>query len=271
MSQAIRSEQGWFVLHIYYRVDRAVWEAASAQVRRSCTEKFAEDLRFFRSRENCQAHCYAIWGHKADCGLMLVDPDLDDLNRVENQILSDLPAGLLTSTYSFTSMSEISEYMSQEKDYDATLREHEGLSPDSDEYKRKMEEFRARMKHYTDDRLYPQLPPHRVMCFYPMNKKRGGQHNWYLLPFDRRKLLMGGHMITGRKFAGKVKQLVTGSAGLDAWEWGVTLFADDPFNLKRIVYEMRYDEVSAIYAEFGDFLVGIEMSPEQLFDRLGLN
>ena len=268
--EPIRAAEGWFVLHVYYRLDREAWEGQSAEARLQCLERFNRILNDFRQKENCQGHTYAVWGHKADFCVMLVDPDLNHLNQTENDILNAFPPGTVEPTHSFTSMSEISEYISQERDYDKTLREKEGLRPDSPEYQHKMEAFRARIQHYIDERLHPQLPDHRVMCFYPMNKARRDGHNWYMLDFDTRKNLMSGHMITGRKFAGKVMQLVTGAFGLDDWEWGVTLFAEDPFYFKRILYEMRYDEVSAVYGEFGEFLVGIKLEPEALFRRLGM-
>lgn len=267
---SIKSAEGWFVLHLYYVLDRALWANLPGERIREAQQALQAIIDGFRKAQDCQAHTYAIWGHKADFGVLLVDPDLDHLNETENQILAALPAGSVTPVHSFVSMSEISEYLSQEKDYDRTLREKEGLSPDSEAYKEKMEAFRQRIRHYTDERLHPQLPPHQLMCFYPMNKARRDAHNWYQLGFEERKKMMGGHMVTGRKFAGKVSQLVTGSFGLDRWEWGVTLFADDPLYFKQILYQMRFDEVSAIYGEFGDFLVGIQMETPELFGRLQL-
>jgi chlorite dismutase len=113
------------------------------------------------------------------------------------------------------------------------------------------------------------LPPWPVMCFYPMNKRRGtaGQ-NWYALSFEERKKLMGGHAKVGRTWHGKILQLITGSTGLDDWEWGVTLLAHDPINIKGIVYEMRFDEVSAQYAEFGEFYIGLNLPLDELFRRI---
>ncbi len=268
--EPITAHEGWFVLHLYYRIDRKTWESAGGEEQRHTLRRLRKVLDEFRGAENCQAFCYSVWGHKADLGFILVDPDLDHLNRAENDIPNCFPPGAIVPVHSFTSMSEISEYISQEHDYDRTLREKEGLEPGTPPYEEKMNAFRARIQGYIDERLKPELPEHRVMCFYPMNKARRDGANWYSLDFEKRKQLMGGHMMTGRKFAGKVKQLVTGSIGLDAWEWGVTLFVDDPFYLKKILYDMRYDEVSAVYGEFGDFYVGIELEPEQLFQRLHL-
>jgi chlorite dismutase len=179
-----------------------------------------------------------------------------------------LTAGVLEPVSSFISMSEISEYMADESDYDRTLREKNELHPDSAEYQDKMQAYRDRMKVYINERLFPRIPDHRVMCFYPMNKSRGDKENWYLLDFAARKRYMAGHAITGRKFQPTVSQMVTGSIGLDDWEWGVTLFAQDPFYFKKILYEMRFDEASARFGEFGGFFVGLKQEPEELLDRL---
>lgn len=267
----IRAREGWFVSHLFFQLDRRSWEQLSAAERSRARERFKKAVEDFRRGENCQAFTYSIWGLRADLGVMLVDPELHHLNQVEVELSSALGPGTLHSAYSFISMSEISEYMSQDSDYDRTLREKEGLSPDSEEYQRKMEQFKSRMQVYIKDRLYPQLPEdHRLLCFYPMSKRRGDKENWYLLDFDARKKYMAGHAITGRKFQPDVKQLVTGSIGLDDWEWGVSLFADDPFHFKKILYEMRYDEASARFGEFGPFYVGLRLEPDQLFERLAL-
>jgi chlorite dismutase len=118
---------------------------------------------------------------------------------------------------------------------------------------------------YIQGRLYPKIPDHsEYVCFYPMSKRRDGEDNWYMLDGEARAELMRAHGRTGRNYAGKVSQIVTGSAGLDDWEWGVTLFSDDPLQFKKLVYEMRFDEVSARYADFGPFYVGKRLSPDEL-------
>jgi hydrogen peroxide-dependent heme synthase len=270
LMEPIRAAEGWFVLHGFYRVNRRLWADLLASQQAEVVSSLEKVLAAFKNADNCQANCYAILGHKADFGIMMIDPELHHLNQTENLILKSFGAGLVDPVGSFFSLTEVSEYMSQDRDYDKTLREKEGLQPGSPEYQKKMEAFRERMSFYINERLYPVLPEHRVMCFYPMNKRRQGADNWYSLELENRKALMSGHLITGRKYAGKVKQLVTGSIGLDQWEWVVTLFGDDPYQFKKIVYEMRYDEVSARYADFGDFLVGIRLDPEPLFQRLRL-
>ena len=126
------------------------------------------------------------------------------------------------------------------------------------------------MEHYQEQRIHPKLPQKNVICFYPMLKRRVGDDNWYSLPFADRKRLMGGHAKTGRSYAGRVLQLITGATGIDDWEWGVTLLADDPVVIKDIVHEMRFDEVSARYAEFGTFVIALLDEPATVFARVGL-
>ncbi len=118
----------------------------------------------------------------------------------------------------------------------------------------RMAVWRERIAHYRENRIHPQLPAKQLLCFYPMSKRRSGADNWYMLPFEDRKQLMGGHAKVGRTYAGRILQLITGSVGLDDFEWGVTLLADDPVALKEIVNEMRFDEVTARYGEFGPVL-----------------
>jgi peroxiredoxin len=126
------------------------------------------------------------------------------------------------------------------------------------------------MAHYQEQRIHPRLPGKRTICFYPMSKRRDAGANWYGLEFAERKRLMAGHARVGRSYAGRVLQLITGSTGLDDWEWGVTLLADDPVALKEIVYEMRFDPVSAEYAEFGPFVTGLVSDPDDVLGRVGL-
>jgi chlorite dismutase len=133
-----------------------------------------------------------------------------------------------------------------------------------------MRQFHERMEKYLKDRLYPNMPDWPVFCFYPMSKRRSENQNWYALPFEDRRKLMLGHARVGRQYSGRVRQLITGSTGLDDWEWGVSLFAHDIFDVKSIVYDMRFDEVSARYADFGEFYVGLQMPVDELFRRLQL-
>jgi hydrogen peroxide-dependent heme synthase len=185
-----------------------------------------------------QVVTFAVLGHKADLGFMALGPDLVRLRTLQ----AALVAAGLELAYSYVSLTEVSEYA------------------------KGMPEERLR------SRLYPQLPPKgkRAFCFYPMSKRRGEGHNWYTLPFDDREQLMLGHGKTGRTFAGRVLQLITGSTGLDEYEWGVSLFAVRPDDLKDVVYTMRFDEASAHYAEFGPFYTGIVAEIEDVLAEIGL-
>jgi len=180
----------------------------------------------------------AVLGHKADLAFMALGPDLWRLRRFQ----TELTAAGLDVVDSYLSLTEVSEYA-------------QGLPEE--------------MKQA---RQYPQLPPEgkRAWCFYPMSKRRQPDQNWYSLPYEEREQLMRGHGATGRTFAGRILQLITGSTGLDDFEWGVTLFGVHPDDLKDVVYTMRYDEASAIYAEFGPFYTGVVGPIEELLAELGI-
>jgi chlorite dismutase len=179
----------------------------------------------------------ALVGHKGDVCLLALGPDLWRIRRFQ----SEVEAAGLEVVDSYVSLTEVSEYA-------------EG-----------MPEARKQA------RLYPQLPPEgkTAFCFYPMSK-RGDKHNWYELPYDDREALMLGHGATGRTFAGRVLQLVTGSTGLDDFEWGVTLFGVHPDDIKACVYQMRYDEASSRYAEFGSFVTGAVGTLDEVLDAVGV-
>ena len=180
----------------------------------------------------------AVLGHKADLAFMILGDEL----RRQRRFQTDLQAAGLEIVDSYVSLTEVSEYA-------------QGMP----------EEMKA-------PRLAPQLPPEAktAWCFYPMSKKRSPEQNWFTEPYERRKELMMEHGTSGRKFAGRVLQVVTGSTGLDDYEWGVTLFAVHPDDLKEVVYTMRFDEASAVYAEFGPFYTGMVTPVEDLMSELGL-
>jgi len=185
-----------------------------------------------------------------------------------HRALEDLfPPHTLEPVYTYLSVTELTEYMPTEEETRQNLIQ-EKLQPSSPEFEKRLAEAAKRREEYEHYRLYPELPEWEVMCFYPMNKRRQGGDNWYALDFTTRKRLMGGHARVGRKFSGRVSQLITGSTGLDDWEWGVTLVAHQVDAIKEIVYEMRFDEVSARYGEFGPFYMNLRMDPEQLWEHL---
>jgi peroxiredoxin len=186
-----------------------------------------------------QVVCFSVLGHKADLGFLAVGPDWNRLRSLQTA----LQAAGLELAYSYVSLTELSEYS------------------------------KGMPEEHLQARLYPKLPPEgkRAVCFYPMTKRRGNKSNWYALPFDDRLRLMIDHGKSGRRFAGRIVQLVTGSTGLDDFEWGVTLFGVGPDDLKDAVYTMRFDEVSAQYAEFGPFYAGVIGPVEEVAAQAGIH
>ena len=200
------------------------------------TEAVGAAIKAAQAEDDYQVLVFATLGHKADVGVMALGPDLWRLRRLQ----SALQAAGLEIVSSYVSLTEVSEYA----------------------------------QHMTDGmkrpRLYPTLPPEgkQAICFYPMSKRRNVGQNWFALPYEERERLMHEHGTTGRSFAGKVTQLVTGSTGIDDWEWSVTLFAAHPDDLKEVVYKMRYDEASAVYAEFGPFITGMLGEVDEVLDAV---
>lgn len=265
----IVAAEGWHVLHLFYRIEHGQWALLAPDEQIAAKTRLSELVQEIRATEGCQLMTFAMVTPKADIGFMLLASDLHKANAFEKQLSLALGPDILTPTYSYLSMTERSEYTTTDEQYAADL-EKEGVAAGTPDFEQKMGEFQARMKKYLKDRLYPVLPPWEVMCFYPMNKRRGETKNWYALPFDERKKLMGGHAKTGRAWHGKILQLITGSTGLDDWEWGVTLLAHDPMDIKGIVYEMRFDQVSADFGEFGEFYIGLQVPLDELFRRVQL-
>jgi chlorite dismutase len=256
--EPVTPSAGWGVLHLFYRVDRARAEHDAAAA------KHVVDAVASLEADGHQALTLAVLGHKADLGVIALGPDLARLQRFQQELL----AAPIEPVYSYVSLTELSEYGATEDEERARLQAEEGLTGGAlDE---KLAVWRERIAHYREQRLHPKLPPKRCCCFYPMSKRRATGANWYALPFDARKELMGGHARVGRTYAGRVLQLITGSTGIDDWEWGVTLLADDAAALKDIVYEMRFDPVSADYAEFGPFYTGLVLDPADACERVGL-
>jgi chlorite dismutase len=268
---AVVPAEGWHVLHLFYRVEQGAWSLLSAEEQFAARTRLHDLVAEIRAAEAAQVLTFAMVSPKSDLGFMLLCADLQAANAFEKRLTNALGPDVLTPVFSYLSMTERSEYTTSEADYAESLVQEENLTAGSPEHEAKMEAFRQRMAKYMKDRLYPVLPPWPVMCFYPMNKRRGtdGQ-NWYALSFEERKKLMLGHAKIGRTWHGKILQLITGSTGLDDWEWGVTLLAHDPLNIKGIVYEMRFDAVSAQFAEFGEFYIGLQLPLEEIFPRLQL-
>ncbi|MDQ2867536.1 MAG: heme-dependent peroxidase [Verrucomicrobiota bacterium] len=263
-------ETGWHCLHLFYRIEHAQWQLLSGDEQRQAKIALSEIVQEIRATENTQLLTLSIVTPKADLEFMLITPDLHTANAFEKRLSLSLGAGVLEPLYSYLSLTEESEYATTPEQYAETLEREQKLTRGTPAFDDAMQTFAERMQHYTHDRVYPTLPDWPIVCFYNMEKRRGEQRNWYALPFEERRKLMQGHARVGREFAGKIKQLITGSTGLDDAEWGVTLFARDTFQIKKIVYEMRFDPVSAEFADFGEFFIGLQLPLDELFRRLQL-
>jgi len=265
---ALRPEEGWHVLHLFYRVEQSQWQTLTPEEQLDAKKHLSALVQEIRASPSTQLLTFGMLTPKADLGLMLLTDDLHHAQSIEKSLTLSLGPDSLNPVYSFYSLTERSEYTTTEEDYIASLKSDKNLSEGSQEFERAVNEFRTRMKKYLQDRLYPNMPDWPVFCFYPMTKRRNAGQNWYALPFETRKKLMLGHAKVGRQFAGRVRQLITGAIGLDDAEWGVTLFAHDTFQIKSIVYDMRFDTVSAEYADFGEFYIGIQLPLDQIFRRI---
>lgn len=266
----VKLTQGIHVLHLFYRIDRVSWsglpEGASARIQ--------SNLRNLCAANAAPSHprlmTYTNIGGKADLVFLLMAAELGQLGQMHRAVEDCFPAGALVRVYSYLSVTELPEYMTTEEDMRQQLLQQEKLDPESEGFRQRLAEMRRRQEQYEHFRLYPELPDWEIMAFYPMSKRRSGNDNWYTLDLATRKRLMAGHARVGRKFAGRISQLITGSTGIDDWEWGVTLMAHQTDALKEIVYEMRFDEVSARYGDFGPFYVNLRLTPAALWEHLHL-
>lgn len=241
MSHAAETLDGWYSLHLFYAVDWASWRLVPEHDRQAMVTEFENKLSQLKAvKDQGQGDhvMYNVTGQKADILLWFLRPEMKELTNIENELNKLAIADHLIPTYSYVSVVELSNYLAGKSDEDPYENPH----------------IKAR--------LYPELPTTEYICFYPMNKRRNETYNWYMLSMEERKKLMYDHGMIGRKYAGKIKQFITGSVGFDDYEWGVTLFAEDVLQFKKIVYEMRFDETTARYGEFGSFFIG---------NRLALN
>lgn len=266
----IKLDRGIHALHLFYRVNRERWAALAPGESEKSRARLTEACAANAHASHPRLTTYANVGGKADLAFFFLGADLGSVSRMRHEIETAFPPGALQPVFSYLSVTELTEYMPTEEDSRRALVEQEKLDPASAAFEKRMGEARERIRQYEHYRLYPEMPDWEVMAFYPMSKRRSGADNWYSLDFAARKKLMGGHARVGRKFTGRISQLITGSTGLDDWEWGVTLMAHQVDALKEIVYEMRFDEVSARYGEFGPFFVNMRLAPEALWEHLRL-
>ncbi len=257
---------GWHCTHAYYRFDRAALAALSPAARQAGRAELVAALEPAKAGiERLQTSI--VSGHKADFALMLMDPDPLKIDAVHQSVLASALGPAIVPTYSFVSVTEVSEYVPSIEQYAQRLIE-EGETEGSPAFAAKIRAYEGRLPMMNRQRLTPDFPiNHPATCFYPMNKKRKVGENWFTMPFADRNKLMAEHAKSGMAFAGKVTQLITVGVGLEDWEWGVTLWAKNPGFLKDIVYRMRFDEASARYAEFGPFYTSYIATSEQMLDH----
>jgi chlorite dismutase len=273
--------EGSSVLHQFFRFDWKAWrafadgrgasDAPSGRKGHAETEPggvIADAVATLKKLERNDANSparsalYSQLGHKGDLMLIHFRDSLEDLNQVELALAQTPLYDFLELRHSYVSVVELGLYESSRKTYEAATAK--GFEAFSAEWNAEIAASLERSAEAMKPRLFPSVPDAKYLCFYPMDRKRGEQVNWYTVPFAERQRMMHEHGMIGRRYAEQVKQIISGSIGMDDWEWGVDLFADDPVVFKKLIYEMRFDEVSAVYALFGQFFIGVRLPVEKL-------
>jgi len=258
--------EGASLLHQMLKVRWADWRALAA-VRRD--EILGEAAAAFATMEGAGSAMFSLLGHKGDLLLVHFRQNFEQLGEVERCLQRLTLWDYLEQTSSYLSVVELGLYDSTAKVYGGLAER--GIEPFTAEWNAEIQETLARQRTAMHPRLFPEMPPHKFICFYPMDRRRGEDKNWYTLPLAERQRQMGEHGAVGRRYAGQVKQIISGSIGFDDWEWGVDLFSDDPLVFKKLIYEMRFDQVSAVYALFGTFYVGERTPAEEIGKLLAIS
>jgi peroxiredoxin len=241
MNEAMKTIEGWYCLHDLRNINWAKWKDATVEQRNAALDEFKKLLRkweIIEDSNNGSHTVYSIAGQKADLMFMILRPTMKDLIDVKTEFSKTKLADYTTPAFSYVSIIEKSSYSPMK----ANPFEDPAMTA----------------------KLYPVIPKYEYICFYPMSKLRGEKANWFMLPKEERKRLMFEHIETGRPFTEQVKRIITGSTGFDDYEWGVSLFSDDPLLFKKLIYETRFDEVSAVYGIFGSFFIGCQLTKERL-------
>jgi len=254
--------EGSSLLHQMLKVRWADWRALPA-VRRD--EILGEAAAALAIMEGAGSAIFSLLGHKGDLLLVHFRQNFEHLGEVQRCLQKLALWDYVEQTSSYLSVVELGLYESTAKVYSGLAER--GIEPFTAEWNLEIQETLARQRTAMHPRLFPEMPPHKFICFYPMDRRRGEDKNWYTLPLAERQRQMGEHGAVGRRYAGQVKQIISGSIGFDDWEWGVDLFSDDPLVFKKLIYEMRFDQVSAVYALFGTFYVG-ERTPAAEIGKL---
>jgi chlorite dismutase len=257
------------MLHQFFRFDWKSWRSCAGDDRKKTA---ADAMALLHSRERSgpeapvRTALFSELGHKGDLIFVHFRESFEALNQVELDLAQTALSDFLTPVHSYVSVVELGLYESSRKTYEAASAK--GFEAHTAEWNAEIAHSLARGADAMKPRLFPSVPDAKYLCFYPMDRKRGEQVNWYTVPFAERQRMMHEHGMIGRRYADQVKQIISGSIGMDDWEWGVDLFADDPVVFKKLIYEMRFDEVSAVYALFGQFYLGVRLPVEKLGDWL---
>lgn len=251
--------EGAYCLHQMFRIRWSAWKALDDPRRAQIVTEAQTLLEEMRPEGT---GLYSMLGHKGDLMFVHFRSAMDTLNAVELRLTQTGLMDYLEPTTSYLSIVELGLYESTQRIH-RVLRE-KGLEPGTEAWDAEVEQELARSRKAMESRLFQPIPEARYLCFYPMDRRRGEEKNWYTVPFNDRVRMMDEHGKIGRRYAGIVKQIITGSIGFDDWEWGVDLWSDDPVQFKKLIYEMRFDEVSAVYALFGTFYMGVRTLPEEL-------
>ena len=258
--EAPQTLEGYYVLHDVYRVDWPMWWAVQEKFGPELTEAARQWLAGAAGVERGDSAAYSVVSQKGDLMFVHYRESPEELNRVEMSLRKTRLFEFLQPVYSFLSVIELSLY---ELTSVAMRRMAEqGLKPGPPEYDAAFAAEMEQQKRRVQSRLFRKVPEQKYICFYPMNKRRGEQVNWYTLTMEQRREYMRNHGRLGHKYHETVTQIIGGSVGLDDWEWGVSLHSDDPLQFKKLIYEMRFDPASALYAEFGPFYVGLRITPD---------
>jgi hydrogen peroxide-dependent heme synthase len=261
--------EGASVLHQMMRFRWPAWRALPVERRGDILEEAARVLGAMeKPSDGRQSAIYSLLGHKGDLLLIHFRRSFEELNQAQLEIARMALSDYLEPSSSYLSIIELGLYESTSKTYGGLIAR--GIQPHSDEWRKEIEATLERQRQAMAPRLWPEIPATKYVCFYPMDRRRGESVNWYTEPMPERQRLMHEHGLVGRRYAGEVRQIITGSIGFDDWEWGVDLFAEDPLIFKKLIYEMRFDQVSAVYALFGQFYVGVRTSAGELAAVLSL-
>jgi hydrogen peroxide-dependent heme synthase len=255
--------EGASVLHQMMRFRRSAWRTLSDEARNRIASEASATLSAIEGHNaGRQSAIFSVLGHKSDLMLVHFRRSFEELNQAQTAIARLELSDYLEPVSSYVSVVELGLYESTSKVYSALMTK--GVAPHSEEWNREIEATLERQGLAMAPRLWPEIPSTKYLCFYPMDRRRGETKNWYQETMADRARMMHEHGMIGRRYAGDVRQIITGSIGFDDWEWGVDLFAEDPLVFKRLIYEMRFDEVSAVYALFGSFYIGLRVPAAEL-------